>query len=75
MKKIFLILTALATAVFLFQGGTRDKVISVFRQNVGFDDLSRSIEVSISRNPTAARVFGMDTGEAVQVFAVGESEL
>ncbi|MBE6688349.1 MAG: hypothetical protein E7588_03605 [Ruminococcaceae bacterium] len=74
MKKIFLIITVLAAVVFMLQRGTRDKVIGVFRQNVGFDDLSRSIEVSISENPVAAMVFGMDTGGAVQVFAGAESE-
>ena len=62
MKKLICVL-ALAAAIYMFS--EENKTVAA---NVGFDDLSRSIEVSISRNPVAAMVFGMDSGQAVEVF-------
>ena len=74
MKRIFCILAALLAAALFLSGNTREKARAVFNGNVGFDDFSRSIEVSIAQNPAAAMVFGIEDNKAVQVFAQGGLE-
>lgn len=71
MKKLFFLLIAAAALVLIVRTGARERVHAVFGGNVGFDDLSRAIEVSISQNPTAAMVFGMQQEGAVEVFYAG----
>lgn len=71
MKKLFFVLIAVAAAVLVMRSGARERVYAVFGGNVGFDDLSRAIEVSISQNPMAAMVFGMEQTRAVEVFYSG----
>lgn len=66
MKKLFLVPVLLAIFYFMFSNDS--KVREIFNSNMGFDDLSRTIEVSISQNPAAAMVFGMDTQQATEVF-------
>ncbi len=74
MKRFFCILAALLAAALFLSGDMREKALAVFNGNVGFDDFSRSIEVSIAQNPAAAMVFGIDDDMAVQVFAQGGPE-
>lgn len=69
MKKILWVLAAMSAVALFLSGNMREKVCAAFGNNVGFDDFSRSIEVSISQNPVAAMVFGMQTDDAVAVFA------
>lgn len=69
MKKFLWVSAAVLAAALVLSGNMREKVCATFGGNVGFDDLSRSIEVSISQNPVAAMVFGMQNDDAVQVFA------
>ena len=71
MKKLFFLFIALCVLVLVVRNGAREKVRAVFGGNVGFDDLSRAIEVSISQNPTAAMVFGIQDDSAVEVFSAG----
>ena len=68
MKKLLGAIAFIVIAVIMLSQGLRDKVQAVFAGNVGFDDLSRTIEVSISENPAVAMVFGMEPDGAVQVF-------
>ena len=62
--------TAALILIFIvfIQVGGREKVIEVFGGNVGFDSMSRAVEVAISRNPAAAMVFNMKD-DGVHVFA------
>lgn len=74
LKKICAFVTLFLTAALVLSASAKNGLRSAFCGNVGFDDLSRSLEVSISKNPVAAMVFGMNEGEATEVFKVNEGQ-
>jgi len=64
MKKLFKTCAIILIAVMFYLCGGRERVISVFGQNVGLDGFSRAVEVAVMNNPAAAFVFNAEDARA-----------
>ena len=63
MKNFIKTVAAILIAALFFVAGGREKVIEVFGGNVGLDGFYRAVEVAVAKNPAAAFVFSMESGD------------